>query len=539
MKKRLIAALLSVLIICSVMGTAQAAGSPAGRFAPIYTYTSGQFSDVNTAAWYAMYIQAGVEYGLINGKGGGLYAPSDSLTTGEAVKIADTLYSVYKTGKAFTPTAGSAPWYKPYADYALKKGILDAPAADYSAPVTRAQFAELLAKALPESAIPAMNAIGDNTIPDVSGDDTFGKAVYLLYRAGILGGYDSFGTCRPFACLTRAEAAAIAVRAAAAEFRTSLTLPQELSAADIFKKSNDAVFYLERYDSEGDLLGIGSGFFITRDGLAVTNYHVVKGASSAAITTSDGKRYDVKGICGYDDNTDLAILQIDGTGFTYLPLADSDALVFGTGVFAIGSPFGLVNTISEGIVSNTSRLINGGPFFQFSAPISVGSGGGPVLNTLGQVVGVTCLTVRTGQMLNFAVPINALQGLSRTDSTPLIVLASKNHDTIWYYKSSYPVTDYGVFTGTPLYKARYDVTTNVKTFYYKESAITVGNEIAVDGYVKQLTQSGFVWKSSYTNNNGYTVDVYYNADYGQRVMFGKDVLDGIVCRAVGIAYSNS
>jgi hypothetical protein len=281
-------------------------------------------------------------------------------------------------------------------------------------------------------------------------------------------------------------------------------------------------------------MGIGSGFFISRDGLAVTNYHVISGASSAAITTADGREYAVRGICGYDKTKDIAVLQIDGGGFPYLDIADSGTVGIGTHVYAIGSPLGLINSISDGIVSNVPQDISSSTFIQYSAPISMGSGGGPVLNGFGQVVGITCLTVTSGQTLNFAVPINDLRGLSRTDSVPLISIVAKNSDAVICYTGYFPVPDYGIFVGTPIYKTSLDKSTGVKTYYYRLSDITAGDETAVTAYTDLLKQLGFAWKSSYTNDGGYTVDVYYSSNYDMSVHFGMDKPDGVECRFVAI-----
>jgi hypothetical protein len=182
--------------------------------------------------------------------------------------------------------------------------------------------------------------------------------------------------------------------------------------------------------------------------------------------------------------------------------------------------------------------VNNSSFIQFSAPISMGSGGGPVLNTLGQVVGVSCLTVLSGQTLNFAVPINAMKELSRTGAVPLITIVAKNADATIYYRSYFPVPDYGVYVGTPIYRASQDKNTGVKTYYYRLSDITAPDSVAVDGYVALLTENGFKWQSSYKNDAGKTVDVYKNADFGMSVHFGTDNFNGIACRFVAI-YRNS
>lgn len=532
MKKRLIALLLITLLAVAVVIPVQAASASLNNFRVRNTYTTGQFADVDGSAWYAIAVQACYEYGLMGGVSSGTFQPGGELSVAEAIKLTDTLSRIYATGKA--GALYGTPWYQPYVDDALKRGIISSRPDDYDAPVTRAQFAGMIANALPAAAYPATNQVLDDAIPDVLVSDSFGPSVYTLYKAGILTGSDKFGTFLPFQSLSRAEAAAIIARAADMNFRKSITLPRALTGAELFEKSSPAVFYLERYDSEGVLLGIGSGFFITRDGLAVTNYHVIGGASSATIWTADGTEYAVKGICGYDTTMDIAVIQIDGSGFSYLPVTDSDALKVGTQVYAIGSPFGLVNTISDGIVSNEAQALNGSSFIQFSAPISMGSGGGPVLNTLGQVVGITCLTVLNGQTLNFAVPINDLNGLSRTGCVPLVSIVAENADSTVYYKNYLPVPDYGVFVGAPIYESSLDETANVKTYYYRLSDITVADEVAVDGYVTLLEHNGFQWHGSFTNHAGYKVDVYYYESFDMSVYFGTDNLDGVDCRFVAI-----
>ncbi len=537
MKKSLVSALFLIVLALGAALSAEAAYSPpaAGsldNFRIQNTYSGGQFRDVEYHAWYAMYVQAGYEYGILSGKASDKFSPGDRLTYAEAVKTAACLNSIYSSGSAsFT---ASKIWYKPYMDYALKKGILDAPASDAGTYITRAQYAEMIARALPASAYPRTSNIPDNAIPDVSVSDSFGASVYTLYRAGVLTGCDSFGTFRPYEPLTRAEAAAIIARASDTGFRKAVTLTAELRGEEIYEKCAPAVFYLERYDSEGVLLGIGSGFFISRDGLALTNYHVIDGASSAVITTADGVTHNVTGICGYDTVHDIAVLQVEGGGFPYLSLGDSAAIKTGDDVYAIGSPYGLLNTISNGVISNTGREVNGTDFIQYTAPISMGSGGGPVLNTKGQVVGLTCLTVTNGQGLNFAVPINKQATLSRTGSVPLISIIDLNTDYTIFYRGYFPVPDYGVYTGTPIYKTHLDSLTGVKTYYYRQSDITVSEDKATGGYIALLRENGFTWQSSYTGADGSMVDVYHSANLDMSVHFGTDTPDGIACRFVAI-----
>lgn len=532
MKKRVISLIIVLILAFSAVVPALASDGSLTNFKIKNTYTCGQFNDVQSYEWYAMYVQAAYEYGLIKGKSPAAYDPAQTLTIAEAIKMAACLNSIYYTGKMnFT---AASPWYKPYIEYAFKKGIITSSFKDYNTYVTRSEFSDMIVRALPEKAFTGINSVKDNAIPDMLLSDSYGASVYKLYRAGVLAGCDSFGTFRPYSPLTRAEAAAVIARASNTEFRKSVSIPADLDSAQLFKKCSDAVFYIERYDSEGVLLGIGSGFFITRDGLAVTNYHVIGGASSAIITTADGVKYTVKGICGYDKNADIAILQIDGSGFSYLGIDGSDTLTVGTEVYAIGNPYGLINTISGGLISNCKQQINGSDFIQFSAPISMGSGGGPVLNTSGAVVGVTCLTALNGQTLNFAVPIHKLDDLSRTGCVPLISIVAKNADSTVYYRGYFPVPDYGVFTGTPLFKSQFDDATGIKTYYYKKSDLAVSDNTAVGGYVSLLKDNGFVWQSTYTNAGGFTVDVYYNANSDISVHFGMDNPDGVVCRFVAV-----
>ena len=186
---------------------------------------------------------------------------------------------------------------------------------------------------------------------------------------------------------------------------------RNLTAKEIYNRCSDAIFYIETFDIDGDALSSGSGFFLDKEGKAVTNFHVLKNAYSAVITIPDGTNYNVKGVLGYDMKGDLAILQVDGNNFPFLSIGDSDEITSGEKIYAIGSPFGLSNTISEGIVSGINRTIENIPYIQITAAISHGSSGGALLNEKGQVVGVTSAGLAVGQNLNFAIPINAVSTL--------------------------------------------------------------------------------------------------------------------------------
>lgn len=135
--------------------------------------------------------------------------------------------------------------------------------------------------------------------------------------------------------------------------------------------------------------GEGSGFFISADGYAVTNNHVVDHAQTVEATTIDGKSYRAK-VIGTDPKTDLALIKVDGRSFPYVEFADHEPRE-GDWIIAIGNPYGLGGTVTAGIVSAEGRDIGGGPyndFIQIDAPINRGNSGGPAFDTNGNVIGV-------------------------------------------------------------------------------------------------------------------------------------------------------
>ena len=187
----------------------------------------------------------------------------------------------------------------------------------------------------------------------------------------------------------------------------------QATAEDVYSSCSSSVFYLKIYDKSGNLKSSGSGFFLDANGKAVTNYHVVEGASSATIQTTDGLEYDVDSILGYDANKDIAIIKINGKGFTPVTIGDSDVVKGGQKVYAIGSPYGLENSISEGIVSFPNRVLDDNmTYIQTTAPLSVGNSGGALINTAKEVIGITTLGYADGQNINFAIPINEIQSIT-------------------------------------------------------------------------------------------------------------------------------
>jgi serine protease Do len=171
-------------------------------------------------------------------------------------------------------------------------------------------------------------------------------------------------------------------------------------------------------DGEGRhqvITGQGSGFFITADGYAVTNNHVVQNAENVQVTTDDGKIYSAK-VIGTDPRTDLALIKVDGKDFPYVKLA-AQAPRVGDWVLAVGNPFGLGGTVTAGIVSARGRDIGAGPyddFIQIDAPVNKGNSGGPAFDVDGEVIGVnTAIFSPSGGSVGiaFAIPSETVKSV--------------------------------------------------------------------------------------------------------------------------------
>ena len=185
--------------------------------------------------------------------------------------------------------------------------------------------------------------------------------------------------------------------------------------------------------------GEGSGFFISADGYAVTNNHVVDHAKTVQVTTDDGAVYKAK-VVGSDSKTDLALIKVDADkSFPFVKFADRDPRV-GDWVVAVGNPFGLGGTVTAGIVSARGRDIGSGPYddyIQIDAPINKGNSGGPAFNMDGEVIGVnTAIFSPSGGSVGIGFDIPAT-------TAKMVVAQLKDHgriDRAWLGVQIQPVT---------------------------------------------------------------------------------------------------
>lgn len=185
---------------------------------------------------------------------------------------------------------------------------------------------------------------------------------------------------------------------------TSSKEGREMTAADIFEKYNMAVFTIFTSDGFSGLQG--SGFFISSDGLAVSNYHVFKGTYKGLekIKLADGSIHELSEVVAYSENDDIFVFKVEGNSYTSIPISKRKVRV-GEKAYAIGSPRGLENTFSSGEIS---QLRDG--FIQISVPIDHGSSGGVLLNSYGEAIGITTAGYdNSGANLNFAVDIHVLE----------------------------------------------------------------------------------------------------------------------------------
>ncbi len=466
-------------------------------FSASRSYNEGEFKDIDKSDWFYESVKGAYEYELSDGDGNGRYMPYGLVSVAEVITFADKLNMRYNNIKKITVASGDEKWYKPWIEYAEKNSIIleDEFSGRYEKPATRAQVAYILGNALPFSNYENINTdITD--VPDMVNTDSYYNEVIMLYRAGVLTGKDTLGNFAPTENITRAEMAAVMYRIANSEARIKADIKKqtggrakasaEYDAEQISEIASSAVFLVAVYDKKGDMKGTGSGFFIDKNGTAVTNYHVIDSAASAQIMTVDGNKYDVDTVLGYSKERDIAVLKIKGEDFPYVEVGDSDEIKNGQKIYCIGSPLGLDNTISEGLISNISREIEGSNYIQISAPISPGSSGGAVFNESAQVIGITSASARDGQNINLVIPINAIYDIEwNMDKTLEDIFGGnvKRAAVISYYDENKNVPDYTSVTGAALQNKQED-----ENYWYYVYGLDVDQ---FNAYVGYLTESGY------------------------------------------------
>ena len=177
------------------------------------------------------------------------------------------------------------------------------------------------------------------------------------------------------------------------------------SLSTVIKRIQPAVVTIIAYDANGKSFQQGSGFFITETDYLITNRHVLRGAYRAEVKTAEGKSYAIKSVVAEDKDRDLikVVTDLPKESIQGVHIAKI-APEIGQRVIVVGSPLGLEQSVSDGIISAVRDIPRIGKLLQITAPISPGSSGSPVINLQGEVLGVATLQLLPGQNLNFAIP---------------------------------------------------------------------------------------------------------------------------------------
>ncbi len=194
-----------------------------------------------------------------------------------------------------------------------------------------------------------------------------------------------------------------------------LTLENRVALTDTenYAQSADSVVYITTVDAAGWVYN-GSGTILTKDGVILTNYHVITGSEAVVVTTTAGETFEVTDVIAYDEALDIAFLKIDAEELPALPLGDSTQTEIGEKTLVIGHPEGFLNSLSLGNLSGIRnyRSQGAGLQFQITNPISGGNSGGAVLNEYGELIAVPTWfleyedNIVQVQNINFAVPIH-------------------------------------------------------------------------------------------------------------------------------------
>ncbi|MBU4227716.1 tetratricopeptide repeat protein [bacterium] len=201
------------------------------------------------------------------------------------------------------------------------------------------------------------------------------------------------------------------------------------SLPSLIKRIKPSTVIIFTYDDKGEFLKLGSGFFISQNGDVITNYHVLQGASSAEIKTTDEKTYPITYIVAGDEQNDIIRLSVNISSQYVYPLSLSKrSPEVGERIIVYGSPLGLENTVSDGIVSAIRDVPDYGRIIQITAPISPGSSGSPVLNMQGEVIGIATFQMVEGQNLNFAIPSERIANLNLMEEEKRLITTEESFE---------------------------------------------------------------------------------------------------------------
>lgn len=289
---------------------------------------------------------------------------------------------------------------------------------------------------------------------------------------------------------------------------TSLLTEKVMDTSEISAKSSGAVFIITSYDKAGSELKSGNGFFINESGVAVTNYSLIKDASSATITTTKGKSFKVLGIFDFDESKDLAIIQVEGEGFDALTL-ETAALTGNETVFSLFFPRSGVSTIEKGSVTAASEEVGGVSYVKSSVEVPEASSGAPLLNAYGRIVGV--YSSKNG--LNLSLSCAAINSLSREGYR----MFSKEAG----YKDFTAVPDFGAYLG---FEGTGSSSGNGGLFLYDKANIDNFVPNALDQYKELLEKWGFEYHGTFTGPETSGM-LYLSKDLGTTIYFGT-VTDG-------------
>ena len=235
------------------------------NFKKVNTYKVGQYSDVPANHTFAENAKAGYEYNIMQGYGSS-FGVSSNITRLASIIIACRLNCIYYDGSNHIDTTYSGTTSERYLAYAKDHGIL-CDFADTSKSATRAEFAAILSSALPDEALPPINTVVDNAIPDVTMDMDYADDIYRLYRAGILNGSDAKGTFYPSSNITRGAACAIATRMCDAALRKSVNMATDLLSEALLSVDAEYVYALEKMLESVTIVGYVAEYGGTLDDL--------------------------------------------------------------------------------------------------------------------------------------------------------------------------------------------------------------------------------------------------------------------------------